>query len=287
SKIIKTKDDLIQINYQEIKEKNEMIKNYENKVSNITFNIHDLQSRLKNSEDQIKIKEDLLNKRDTKINEKSEELKNKDLEIKDQNDLIKNKDEEINSKREQILTKDNQIDDLNNQITRILEELLNCNITEECPYGGAGGIYKMKKTGIGLFEVPCNTNAWMIIQRRQDGSVDFNRTWPDYKDGFGNLKGEFFIGLEKLHQLTKKPQELYVKLVDFDGNFRYATYDNFIIVSEVDSYKLSSVGTYKGTAGDALKVHVNKKFSTAERDNDNSTVNCALYNGGGWWFDNC
>ncbi|KAH8345543.1 hypothetical protein KR084_008889, partial [Drosophila pseudotakahashii] len=156
-----------------------------------------------------------------------------------------------------------------------------------CHCGGKGGIYQINRPGMVLFEVPCNTDGWMIIQRRQDGSVDFNRTWQDYKDGFGNLKGEFFIGLEKLHQLTKKPHELYIKLVDFDGNSRYATYDNFEIGSEEDLYKLRSVGTYNGTAGDALEVHVNKKFSTAERDNDNSKVNCALYNSGGWWFDNC
>ena len=33
-----------------------------------------------------------------------------------------------------------------------------------------------------------------VILRRQDGSVDFNKEWDEYKYGFGSLTGEFWAG---------------------------------------------------------------------------------------------
>ena len=46
--------------------------------------------------------------------------------------------------------------------------------------------------------------GWTVIQNRQDGSVNFLREWGDFKNGFGNLATEFWLGLEKIHMLTNQ-----------------------------------------------------------------------------------
>ena len=131
--------------------------------------------------------------------------------------------------------------------------------------------------------------GWTVFQRRQDGSVDFYRNWTDYEDGFGNLTGEFWLGLGKINRLTKEQSNtLRVDLGDFDGNTRYAQYPTFSVGNSTTKYTLT-VGGYSGTAGDSLTYpHNGKKFSTRDNNNDpHSDTNCAQYWHGAWWFSNC
>ena len=49
-----------------------------------------------------------------------------------------------------------------------------------------------------------STLCLQVIQRREDGTVDFLREWKDYKHGFGNVAGEYWLGNEKIHLLTNQ-----------------------------------------------------------------------------------
>ena len=74
-----------------------------------------------------------------------------------------------------------------------------------------------------------------------DGSVDFNRTWNDYKHGFGNLVGEFWLGLDKILRLTKKNKNnrLRVDLGVDSKTIVYAEYKWFGIANDADKYRLN------------------------------------------------
>ncbi|XP_039988838.1 proteoglycan 4-like isoform X1 [Xiphias gladius] len=136
--------------------------------------------------------------------------------------------------------------------------------------------------------------GWTLLQRRQDGSVSFNRTWAEYRSGFGDLDGgEFWLGNNMIHLLTRhRDMVLRVELEDFDGAMEYAEYKQFKVASERLRYRLT-LGVYSGTAGDALRFsksydHNNRPFTTPDRDNDRyPSGNCGAYYSSGWWFDAC
>ena len=108
------------------------------------------------------------------------------------------------------------------------------------------GVYTIDPDGLGSFQVRCdmttNGGGWTVFQSRQDGSEDFYLGWSDYKAGFGDLNGEFWLGLDKIHRLTKSGQDvLRVDLMDFNN----AVYGTFSVADESDKYRLN-IGTYSG-----------------------------------------
>lgn len=158
------------------------------------------------------------------------------------------------------------------------------------------GIYKIQvpsnKQQQQPFFVLCevvNGVPWMVIQKREDGSVNFYKSWLDYVNGFGNLNGEFWLGLDKLHEITAASiQRLLVVLEDFDGKEKRAEYSEFSIAGEREHFTVNILGKYNGTAGDSFTYHAGHKFSTFDMDNDGwKEGNCAQAHQGGWWYNAC
>ena len=112
------------------------------------------------------------------------------------------------------------------------------------------GVFKIDPDGLGEFEVYCDQKTagggWTVFQKRLDGSVDFYRGWDDYKRGFGNLTGEFWLGLDKIHRLTvSSSNKLRVDLEDIHGKTAFAEYSSFAVKNERAKYQLS-LGSYSG-----------------------------------------
>ena len=73
-------------------------------------------------------------------------------------------------------------------------------------------------------DMETDNGGWTVYQRRKDGSVDFNRGWSDYERRFGNLSGDYWIGLASVHQLLQEngANELRIEFEDYSGDSAYA-----------------------------------------------------------------
>ncbi|CAC5388334.1 Fibrinogen-like protein A,Ryncolin-4,Ficolin-3,Ficolin-1-B,Ficolin-2,Ryncolin-1,Tenascin-R,Tenascin-X,Tenascin-N,Ryncolin-3,Tenascin,Techylectin-like protein,Fibrinogen C domain-containing protein 1,Ryncolin-2,Angiopoietin-related protein 6,Techylectin-5B,Angiopoietin-related protein 2,Angiopoietin-2,Microfibril-associated glycoprotein 4,Fibrinogen alpha chain,Ficolin-1-A,Ficolin-1,Fibrinogen C domain-containing protein 1-B,Angiopoietin-4 [Mytilus coruscus] len=154
------------------------------------------------------------------------------------------------------------------------------------------GVYKIfpKHSELG-FDVYCDfetdNGGWTVFQRRLNGETDFYRGWETYENGFGNLEAEFWLGNQRIHTLTAQGKsELRVDISDFNGNIAYAKYSTFSIGDASTNYKLTVTG-YSGNAGDSLRYHNGQDFTTKDKDNDPSSLNCAIIRQGAWWYNTC
>ena len=146
------------------------------------------------------------------------------------------------------------------------------------------GVYTIDPGCGKSFSVWCDMNnggGWTVFQRRRDGSVDFYRGWAEYEDGFGNVKGEHWLGLKKINCLTgaRPVAQLRVDLGDFEGHYKYAQYRYFSVGDSTTNYTLRVGGYMAGppaAAGDSLSYHKDMQFSTHDRDNDMYSGNCAV-----------
>ncbi|PFX20595.1 Tenascin-R [Stylophora pistillata] len=124
------------------------------------------------------------------------------------------------------------------------------------------GVYAIDPDGKGAFDVyydqTTTGGGWTVIQKRQNGPVDFNRTWDDYTNGFGNfLIGEFWLGLNKISRLTQNETENKLRVdVVASNKAVYGEYASIGIGDRNSNYTLS-LGNFSNNnvIHDGLKHH--------------------------------
>ncbi|KAM8798055.1 angiopoietin-4 [Eudromia elegans] len=157
----------------------------------------------------------------------------------------------------------------------------------------ASGVYTLHIANLSepkraFCDMETERGGWTVMQLRANGSVSFQRTWKEYKQGFGEPAGEHWLGNEAVHLLTSRaPYALRVELLDWEGARALAHYERFQLGSERQLYRLALQG-YSGTAGQQSGMAMQgANFSTRDADHDNCLCKCAQMLSGGWWFDAC
>ncbi|XP_008137607.2 angiopoietin-related protein 3 [Eptesicus fuscus] len=151
------------------------------------------------------------------------------------------------------------------------------------------GIYSIRPSDSQVFNVYCDVksgSSWTLIQHRIDGSQNFNETWENYKYGFGQLDGEFWLGLEKIYSIVKQSNYiLRIELEDWKDTKHYIEY-SFHLGNHETNYKLHLV-EITGNVPSALLENKDLVFSTWDH-RAKGHFNCPeSYSGGWWWHDVC
>ncbi|XP_034100815.1 fibrinogen-like protein 1 isoform X2 [Drosophila albomicans] len=292
----------------------------ESEINSLKEQLTDKSTNLENCQVQLKSLSSILIEKDENIKRLSENIKNntehqktleleleksKSILIKHEHDIqlcrsemnkLNTTSENIREEQKNILLK------LTESETKLIDKVKDnqlCQyeldkLSSTCiPFGENPGVHQLKISGIGLFDVLCDSQlagpGWIVIQQRVGGNESFERDWATFRKGFGSFESDFFLGLEKIHRITSLQRfELYIHLVEMDGRTLNARYDDFKISDEDNGYALS-LGKFNATIiKDKMRVSENMKFTTFDRDNDNDDdANCAVKFESGWWYDYC
>ena len=160
------------------------------------------------------------------------------------------------------------------------------------------GEYMIRPDDQGPMNVYCDQETdgggWIVLQRRLSPfDTNFNRNWDEYRNGFGDLSGEFWLGNDIIHRLTATPVSLRIEFQEQGAtDKKYARYENFVVAGADDKYRWN-MDSYSGDLANAIYGHHwsywrerGMQFSTPDNDNDNWPGGKCIVNSG-WWANWC
>jgi hypothetical protein len=175
--------------------------------------------------------------------------------------------------------------------------------------GSTDGVYTLSAPGVDPWQAYCDmeNGGWTVVQRRFNGDVAFDLVYAEYVNGFGNLTGDHWLGLVKMHMLTSTPEttsSLRISVAFYNGTRVYQHYGNVSVGDSESAYQLrvtktpedmSTMHVPKWGMADNQALYDNNRdgFTTKDHPWDNSYGNCADYKdnpgggGGGWWYNDC
>ncbi|KAK7113418.1 microfibril-associated glycoprotein 4-like [Littorina saxatilis] len=129
-----------------------------------------------------------------------------------------------------------------------------------------------------------STRTYLLDRRKSN--ENFDRPFVDYRNGFGDLDSDHFIGLQNIYALTADrayEMRVNIKMINTD-NTSIIEYQDFKITDEDSGYRLLFNKSLARPNDCLLPLH-NAKFSAKDRDRDqSSTKDCAEIRKAGFWY---
>ncbi|XP_023699285.1 angiopoietin-related protein 4 [Paramormyrops kingsleyae] len=235
----------------------------------------------------------MLEAQNRRIDDLIEEIRQQQERLEKQNARIKNLQSQIKQRKERsyLRREETAVNGSREQSDSPTEAATDCH---KLFLSGkrTSGIYTIQPLNSQPFHVFCemtDEGGWTVMQRRHDGSLDFDQLWQAYEEGFGSPSGDFWLGLQKMHALSVQGEYIMqVELSNWKDETESVKY-LFSLGGEESDYTLHLKDVSSGSLASALASNPSGlPFSTRDRDNDQRTdINCAKHLSGGWWFSNC
>jgi len=145
------------------------------------------------------------------------------------------------------------------------------------------GTYRLRRNNI-EFNGECSLwkgKPTLIIQRREYKNQDWTTqflfaSFVEYKNGFGILNDEFWLGLEQIRAMTQSSKGAIVSLWNTEtGHMEEYKYQQFQLIG--NDYKLVISGGDKSFLGSNNKPFLMNKLGNCLKEDRRIS--------GGWWFD--
>ena len=152
-----------------------------------------------------------------------------------------------------------------------------------------------ERTRITRMNVSCDQEApgggWIMYQRRVDGTLNFTKTWAEYKRGFGDNGGnmtELWLGNERSYQLLQsfggREVTLRIEVDAFDGDRGWIEASHFTIRQLMALYRIQWDTCTGSPNGMANSWNNHKQHSFKTYDHVNGEPRCLRTYKGGWWY---
>jgi len=269
--MVEGKEFQIAILESKISENDNLIAEIEPKIKDQDKQIAMLEAQIKvmikEKDDQIAMLKDKTEDKNVHLNNAEPKIENQEVQkaiIKDKDDQIEMLKSEIEAIKNETMRiweiKSNEMIAINRKLKKQIREyyIMYTKYQPKTKLIRFPSLEPFKPTWDNKIAGP----GWIVIQRRIDGNISFDRDWNAWKDGFGDPNGDFWLGLERLHRITTYQQhELYIHMIDHTMQPSFAQYNNFVVGSIEKKYELKSLGSYKGDAGDEMRACEKSVFS--------------------------